>query len=173
MKIQNSKFKILKRFLPKFLTLVFMLGVFSCQKDDSFNESDHPTVSKDNHEVSTRKLTLHDLNQKQFLNESLAKMESVLDINKTQDGNAKIIATDGSFTVLTDEIIECITSTSVSYSFLTESPINPHADYENLVLFKKGDEPFKFYLYSYKTIFYNGTWENHFISRLLIDGETY
>src|SRR5690606_41994208 len=102
MKIQNSKFKILKRFLPKFLTLVFMLGVFSCQKDDSFNESDHPTVSKDNHEVSTRKLTLHDLNQKQFLNESLAKMESVLDINKTQDGNAKIIATDGSFTVLTE-----------------------------------------------------------------------
>jgi hypothetical protein len=97
----------------------------------------------------------------------------LLDVNKTSQGQSRITTTDGSFTVLTDEIIECTTSNDVSYSFLTEPTINPNADYENLVLYKKGDEPFKFYLYSYETIFINGVMEHYFISRLQIDGDNY
>ncbi|MDW5290841.1 hypothetical protein [Formosa sp. PL04] len=63
-------------------------------------------------------------------------------MNKSE--SARIYTTDESFTVLTDEIVEATTPNSVSFSFNTKTPLNPDAEFENLVLYKKEGEPFKY-----------------------------
>jgi len=152
--------KRLKALLP---LMLLALLVWKCQKDDGPLSPPHKSA------VEIQTLTLGELNRKESLKGPLEKMHRVLDVNKKKASTSKVTATDGSFTVLTKEIVELTTSNSKSYSFRTETPVFPEADFENLVIYKKEREAFKFYLYSYKYIFFEGEWRNYIISIISID----
>ncbi|MBA4745372.1 MAG: hypothetical protein H2058_08940 [Muricauda sp.] len=155
--------KQLKNLLP---VMLLALLAWNCEKDDApLSPPHHKNV------VNIQTLTLEELNQKESLKKPLGKIDKLLDVNKTTNHTSKLKTTDGSFTVLTKDIVELTTSNSKSYSFRTETPVYPEADFENLVIYKKDGETFKFYLYSYKYIFFEGEWQNYIISIVPIDAE--
>lgn len=154
--------KRLRNLLP---VLLMALLVWNCQKDDG------PLNPSQDSPVKIQTLTLGELHQKESLKGPLEKLDKVLDVNKTKTLTSKIETAEGSITVLTKEIMELATDNSKSYSFRTETPVFADADFENLVIYKKDGEAFKFYLYSYKYIYFEGEWRNYIISIVPIDPE--
>ncbi|HLV39137.1 hypothetical protein [Xanthomarina sp.] len=128
-----------------------MLGVFSCQKDDSFNDSTITKPAKNN--VIVKRVTLDEIKTNNQLQKTLNKIDKYLDVSKSKDTNSRIYSNDGSFVILTDEIAQAITHNSEAYTFKIETPILPEATFENLIIEKReNQDKFYFYIYSYKTI---------------------
>lgn len=154
------------------LLIVGMLLTFTnCQKDDNLErESVVTPVEEKGSGNQFRHLTMEDLNQIEILNRPLKNINNLMELNNSK--TARLGTNNGSMVILTDDIVELTTPNSVSYSFRTEAPLNPDAEFENLVLFKKDGEPFKYYLYSYVSIKKSDEETKYYpIGRIELDGD--
>ena len=115
------------------------LCVVNCQQDDLISNYQ---LKKSETEITVKKLSLIDLQQKQKLQKPLQKLAKVFDINKNKASsyktkgnyNARVDANDGSFTILTDEIVQVTTDSTETYSFLIETPTVATSEFENFIL---------------------------------------
>lgn len=130
------KHKILK---PLILLFSVFLIFTNCQKDDDFKDTEISTKSN----IKLNKLTLKDLQQKDNLQQSLKKLSKSFDVNKSKankDGSfSKIDADDGSFTILTDKILQVTTDSTETYSFQIETPTLETSEFENFIIDVKND----------------------------------
>lgn len=143
------KNKILKPLVLFFsITLLFV----NCQKDDDFKDLKIDSKSS----FKFNNLSLKDLQQKKNLQQSLNKISKNFDVNKSKsnkgDSSSRLDAEDGSFTILTEEIYEVTTDSSVTYSFKIETPILQTSSFENFILEIKNDTVINYYISSYQLI---------------------
>ncbi|PWK20848.1 hypothetical protein [Xanthomarina spongicola] len=154
--------------------------LFTCQKDDfelveQNNSNKYP-------DIHSQILSLDEVQQNSKLQKSLKKISNSFDINKTKTknktsnpnsnlgSNSKIDANDGSFSILTDEILHVTSNGGEAWSFKIETPLLAEATFENFVITDNGEE-IKFFLYSYITLEYNGEIWHFVISVLPIENE--
>lgn len=124
--------------------------LYSCQKDDAASMDTQPQATNG---YTVKTINLSQLERKHNLQEALGKISSSFDINKQKtEGLQKIDAADGSFTLLTDEIIEVATDSTVTYSFLLEVPTDPLSAFENFVLEVKHDTIFGYHHLKYRFV---------------------
>jgi len=62
---------------------------------------------------------------------------------------SKVDATDGSFTILTDEILEVLTDSTEAYTFRIETPTDSLSTFENFIIEKIVGGEYLFYIYRY------------------------
>lgn len=136
--------KILK---PLILLFGISLLLVNCQKDDDFQDR-HALPLKGN--ISAKRVTLNEIKKNELLKQSISKIEKQFDYNKINSGNARINATDNSFVILTDEIIEVATDTTIAYTFKIETPTNPESSFENFVITRLRDTDYQFHIYRYE-----------------------
>lgn len=133
--------KNFKNFL-KLGILLFGISILvtNCQKEDYFIEKTAPVENSNN--LTIKKVSLNELKENKQLRTSLSKIEKHLDVAKQQNENSKIDATDNSFSILTDEILQATTDHSEAYTFKIETPMHPEATFENFIIEKKADQEF-------------------------------
>ena len=106
---------------------------------------------------NTKIISLEDLQSKQKLNKTLQSLSRKFDINNTKSKSSnkksKIVANDGSFTILTDNIRETSTDSTRTYSFLLEKPTLSTSAFENFVIERQKDSTYNFYIYHFEANF--------------------
>ena len=144
----------LKNYL-KFGIILFgvSISLINCQQDDL------PTIndpnSKNNSELIVEKLSIREMLAKEDLQKPLDKLSNKFDFYKSKSktgknsSNSKIDSNDGSFTILTDEVIMVTKDSIKTYSFLIEAPTNPYSKFENFVLTQTEENIFKYFIYRY------------------------
>jgi len=123
---------------------------------------------------------LDEVQQNSKLEKSLKKISNSFDVNKpktknkasnsTLDTNSRIDSNDGSFSILTDEILHVTSNGGEAWSFKIETPLLEEATFENFVITDNGEE-IKFFIDSYITFEYNGETRHFLISILSIEDD--
>lgn len=138
--------------------LLFNVLLFTCQKDDFENQGQNESQNI-GHKV--KGISLNEFQQNSKLQKPLKKISKFFDIKKTKsknkasnsnsniDSNSKIDANNGSFTILTDQIIEVTTDSTATYSFLIENPTDFTSEFENFVIEIKHDSLINYYILRY------------------------
>ncbi len=91
----------MKNFLRGLIILVVFILLANCEKEEFFEKSDELP------ELRVKRVKLHDLQQNQSLSEKIKAISNSLDINKENTfKSGDIDSNDGTFTILTDEIVE-------------------------------------------------------------------
>ena len=147
--------------------------MFTCQKDDF--ETVKQNYSKDYPNIHSQILSLDEAQQNSKLQKSLKKISHSFDVNKpktknktsnsTLETNLRIDSNDGSFSILTDEILHVTSNGGEAWSFKIETPLLTEATFENFVIIDNG-ENIEFNVYSYITLEYHGE-QRHFLISIL------
>lgn len=131
---------------------IFLLGIslllINCEQEDIVDKTkieleDTLDVNKTN--LLVRKVSFEELQGKEKLKNTIETISKSFDINKSQ---AKVDSNDGSFTILTDEIIEVVTDTTETYTFRIEQPTDSLSTFENFII-EKTNVAYIFYIYRY------------------------
>jgi len=126
------------------LTLLIFSILFSCNQDEVINEQNSKI------ELKYQKITLKELQNKSGLKKPLTKLSKNFDINKTFNKNIK--ATDSSFTILTEEIVQVTNGNKETYSFFIETPTDITSTFENFVIEVLSDNTYQFMINKYSII---------------------
>ena len=156
--MKNLKRNILALFLLVGMSLIYQ----SCQKDQIIGNTSN-VISNSNSTI--KKVSFDELKAKVSLEKSLKLIEGKLDLNKSRD----ITSNDGSFTIMTDEILEASNGLYSSYTFRLKTPTDPLSTFENFVLYPNSNNSFDYYLYKFK---YNSNLPKEFpydVSYFLVD----
>ncbi len=158
-----------KTILKNYLKLgILLFGIsfllINCERDEILQEiQENSSIVEDvltEDGIQIRTITLNQLQGKQDLQKTIEKISKSFDINKLKGSTtSKVDAYDGSFTILTDEIMEVITDSTQAYTFKIETPTNSTSTFENFVIDKPNDSIVKFYIYRYV---YDDTSEDDF-----------
>ena len=134
-----------KNYLIKLLLLLFFTAIFitSCMKDF---EQDTPV---NNSEIVFNKIKLDEFVSKEKLKKSLNILSKKFDVSKNNTLSKNITAKNGSFTLLTDDIIEAISDTITIYTFLIETPTDSTSTFENFVI-KQTENDLFFGIFKYQ-----------------------
>lgn len=145
-----------KKFLIKFLSILYFITiiVLSCNKEYEIEQEN----KIDETERIFNKISLDELKTKKELRKSFKILSEKFDINKSFSRGKNIEASDSSFTLLTDEIVEAINDTITTYTFLIETPTDSTSAFENFI-FRKINQEFIFGIVKYK---YNENYSSDF-----------
>lgn len=119
---------------------IFSVFFYGCYQDDynhSINEDNTPIVSN---------ISLKELKKKSSLTKSLKLLNNKFDFYKK---SKKISSNDGSFTLLTENILKTTKDSITSYTFLIKTPTDSTSSFENFVLIQYRDK-IQYVLYKYK-----------------------
>lgn len=146
MKKEKNKVSNLLKFGIFLLSISLLL--WNCEKE----ELSIDTIQNIEPELKNvvKKLSLEDLQSKQKLKEPLQNLSRKFDINKAKSKSSKINANDGSFTILTDNIRETATDSTLTYTFLLEKPTLSTSTFENFVIERQRDSTYNFYIYHFE-----------------------
>ncbi|WP_452230967.1 hypothetical protein [Lacinutrix sp. MEBiC02404] len=111
----------------KIIVLFFALTLVNCEKDDEFKEN--TSQNENTNKVLVKRVTLNEIKENSELNNTFYKINKYLDVSKINTVNSKINASDGSFVILTDEIVQTVTDNSEAYTFKIETPIHSEATF--------------------------------------------
>ncbi len=142
---------------------VFLFGIslllVNCEKDD-FEEgiNDNSIITEEINQskgYTIQRISLEELQGKQRLQKTIKKISKTFDINKTKgekNTTSKVDATDGSFTILTDEVVQLSTDSTTTYTFKIETPTDELSVFENFTIDVVNDSIIKFYIYKYISV---------------------
>lgn len=102
--------------------------------------------------IQAQRISLDELKENKNLENVVEKISKNFDVNKRVDkslGARGIDAMDGSFTILTDEIIEVTTEYATSYAFRIETPTLESSSFENFIIEKDNENNYSLYIYRY------------------------
>lgn len=138
----------MKKIIPYLLLLtVFILFLTNCEKE----EFDGSTISsaQERPKIIVNKVTLDYLQQKEILGKKIHKIIDVFDINKNSNFKKNdITVNDGSFTILTDKILEVTTDFSETYTFKIKTPTDSSSAFENFVI-EKINDGYRYWIYRF------------------------
>ena len=133
-----------KQIYLKFGILLF--GISLILTNCHYDEIDLQQNESNQSDLKFNRITLTELNSKSNIKEKLKNLSKSFDVNK----NNKVDANDGSFTILTDDIIQILTDSTETYSFLIETPVDSTSIFENFIIDIKDNQTFDFYIYKYQ-----------------------
>lgn len=86
------------------------------------------------------------------MSKTIEELSRSFDINKKNENSisSRVDTNDGSFTILTDEIVELSTDSTTTYTFRIETPTVETSTFENFVIDVPNDSLIKFYIYKYQ-----------------------
>jgi len=129
------------------LLLSIFFAVTNCVHDEEFEEQ-----IAQNSNITVKRINFQEVAQNSDLSTRLEAIKMAFDINKEQIENVtRSDATDGSFTILTDEVVETTKDSLTTYTFRIETPTDPNATFENFVIIPYKPNPFYIYRF-YKVI---------------------
>lgn len=139
--------------LTKLVVLIFSISllVWNCERDDNFKETIGTTIAQDNFKI--KRVTLEEIKQDSRLSKTLSNIEKKFDYTKdAKNKNSRITATDDSFVILTDEILQTNTDSIEAYTFRIETPTHSDSAFENFVIEKQNGDDYKFFIYRFKNV---------------------
>lgn len=141
-----------KRRCKQYLKLVMLLFgatfvLSSCQKDDDVGTASYHEISPKGFQV--KQISFTELKNKVELQKPLNKLSKHFKSSRDIDTYSKVDANDGSFSVLTDRILEVSTDSTTVYTFLIERPTSALSDFENFVLFINSNNYYSLFIYRY------------------------
>ncbi len=120
------------------------LFIFTNCERETFIEN-----SEESQSLKVKRVSLKDLQQKGVLGEKIKGIASALDINKENTlKSGDIDSSDGTFTILTVEIVEVLTDSTEAYTFRIKTPTDINSTFENFVIEKINDD-YRFWIYRY------------------------
>jgi hypothetical protein len=131
------------------ITVLLLFGIslvlVNCEKETVFEDGISSLEGMPKIQVKT--VNLAELQQKETLSKKLQGIAKVLDVAKNNQKSG-ITSNDGSFTILTDEIVEVTTDATEAYTFRIETPTDSTAIFENFVIEKVADT-YRFWIYRF------------------------
>lgn len=144
--------KKIKKFLK---TGILLLGISlllsNCEKDEIL-ENTNDKIEIENSNLRINKISFEQLQQLKNLENPIKRVLKNFDINTSKKGiksKSSIDANDGSFTILTDEILQVETDSTKTYTFRIETPTDPNSSFENFVIDFPNENYYYFYIYKY------------------------
>jgi len=157
----------MKKIIPYLLILaVITLLLTNCEKEE-FNES---TVNnqQERSKVNIKRVDLAYLQQKEKLNKKIQKIVNALDVTKKNNQKSSITTNDGSFTILTNEILEVTTDSTETYTFRIETPTDGASSFENFVIEKIKDD-YSYWIYRFIELTEDGVDYSYSVNRQPVD----
>lgn len=115
--------------------------ITNCTHDEVFEEQ-----ITQNSDITVNRIDFQELKRNSNLSSKIEGIKMAFDINKELTGVAgRSDATDGSFTILTDEVVETTKDSLSTYTFRIETPTDPNAIFENFVIIPYKSNPFYIY----------------------------
>ena len=112
------------------------------------NDFEKPSL-ENNSEIIIQSISFKELQRKEHLKQKIEAIKTSFDISQIQKNG--IYSNDGSFTILTDTIIETINQDSIRrYSFLIETPTDSTSVFENFVIKEELDDEYSFWILRFK-----------------------
>ncbi|PCI11700.1 MAG: hypothetical protein COB73_01595 [Flavobacteriaceae bacterium] len=165
----NTKLNLAANFKPYLLLICLSFFLFNCDTGEVIeevsvieNEEIYLEESNTPSDLLAQRISLEQLQQNQDLSKTIESISNLFDINNTkkEDRNyERVDATDGSFVILTEEILQVSTDSTTVYTFKIETPTDPSSSFENFAIDISNDSIIRFYIYKY---FYNETSEDDF-----------
>ncbi len=106
--------------------------------------------------ITVKKISFEDLKQKKQLAKKIDAIKKAFDVNQLEKSN--IVSNDGSFTILTDEILQTIMGVDTTYTMRIEMPTDSTATFENFVI-RPADST---YLFSIFRFYFDETQDSDF-----------
>lgn len=140
------------RFWKTGILLIGISLLLSNCENDEILENTNGKLEIENSNLKISKISIEQLQQLKNLQNPINLINKNFDVNKSRQeylSKSSIDANDGSFTILTDEILLVETDSTKTYTFRIKTPTDNKSSFQNFVIDFPNENHYYFYIYKY------------------------